>query len=372
MLQDLDRRQASPGVADNEATAQVRVVRAARKEREWFWRVVAALMVFAIVWVAWIGWQLQTRSLATPLAFSAAEKARAVPQAALPKDETRLPPKADSPPAALPALAPAETFKLARSIDTPIVEPLPRLASPAAQTAAPPPTPAPSAKAPAEPAVKLSPELPQARVLPTPSGPASRVDKRERTLTPAERAENTFRRAVGMLNQGRVPEAESEFIAALEQDASHEAARQALVALQLERGQLDAARKLLQEGLAINPSQLTFSLALARILVERRDYAGALETLQRTSGAGGNNADFQALRATALQRLGRHAEAADAYQGSLRLRPASPQTWVGLGVSFEALGKKPEAAEAFQRALASGPVGGELRNFAEQRIRALR
>jgi len=73
-----------------------------------------------------------------------------------------------------------------------------------------------------------------------------------------------------------------------------------------------------------------------------------------------------------LQRLGRHAEAADAYRAALGAQRATPHAWMGLGISLEALQQKPEAAQAFRNALASGPVSGELRTFAEQRIRALR
>jgi hypothetical protein len=54
MLQDLDRRQ---GRADSEAATaipQVRSVAAPRKDREWFWRIIAVLMIFAVGWVAWI------------------------------------------------------------------------------------------------------------------------------------------------------------------------------------------------------------------------------------------------------------------------------------------------------------------------------
>ena len=76
MLQDLDRRQ---GMSDGDAAMaipQVRTVPTASKDREWFWRIVAALLVASVAWVAWIAWQLQPReSIATDQAFKAAQSA---------------------------------------------------------------------------------------------------------------------------------------------------------------------------------------------------------------------------------------------------------------------------------------------------------
>ena len=62
-----------------------------------------------------------------------------------------------------------------------------------------------------------------------------RVEKREQVLSPEDRAEAEFRRGVGLLNQGRVSESEEAFGAALAVYPAHEAARQALVAVGLER-----------------------------------------------------------------------------------------------------------------------------------------
>ena len=72
-----------------------------------------------------------------------------------------------------------------------------------------------------------------------------------------------------------------------------------------------------------------------------------------------------------LQRLARHREAVEAYQSSVRIQAASPQAWIGMGISFDALAQRPEAVDAFRRSLAAGPLSAELKSFAEQRIRAL-
>jgi len=214
-------------------------------------------------------------------------------------------------------------------------------------------------------------DVPPARILSAPAG-KPRVERRERTRTPAAQAETEFRRGVALLNQGRGPEAEEHFAAALEYDRSHRAARQALVVLALGRGQLESARRLLQEGLAVDPAQPAFAVTLARIYIERGQLPAALDVLKGSEAAAATNSDFHVLRGAVLQRLGRHGDAADAYRSALQLQAANPQAWIALGISLEALKQRAEAAEAFQRALAAGPVSAELKVYAEQRIRALR
>lgn len=47
------------------------------KTGEWFWRFLAAVMLFAVGWSIWIFYQLNPPPLATSAAFEAAAKARA-------------------------------------------------------------------------------------------------------------------------------------------------------------------------------------------------------------------------------------------------------------------------------------------------------
>lgn len=40
-----------------------------RKDWEWFWRIIAALMLIVIGWVAWVMYQITPRSVVTPLVY---------------------------------------------------------------------------------------------------------------------------------------------------------------------------------------------------------------------------------------------------------------------------------------------------------------
>ncbi len=363
MLQDLDRRQALGTGAE---AGVLRPASANPRHREWFWRVVTLLLLVGVGWVLWTAYQLLPRPLVTDLAFRAAEEARARP--APPQIRIELPVK--------PAPAPAET---------PLAQPASPPAEAAAQPAAAEPQ-RPASPPAAEPlklaheietpvrerAAPAAPKAQGARLKPTAPTQAKRpsVEKREHEHTPAEAAETHFRRAALFLSHGRVAEAEERLGAALKADPSHAAARQAYVALLLEQKRIDAARRHLQDALAIDAAQPTFALALARIHTGQRDYRAALEVLDR-AGATEQNAEFQAMRGAVLQRLGRDAEAIDAYQAAIRGGPQPGTTWIGLAISLEAAGRKAEAVTAYRKALNAGPLAAEAREYAQARARAL-
>jgi MSHA biogenesis protein MshN len=346
----------------------LKVVATRPRGHEWFWRVLALLVLISVAWVAWVAYQLQLqpRPLVTPLATMAyenrgsgrigVEKAPPAP-APMPVEaaaELPAPPPAPAPTkVAETQAAKVETFRLARSIETPLPEARPRPTKGEASKLAP------LALAPAEPA---------------PSPEKSVLDKRDRSKPVNEAAESGFRRAAALLREARVSEAEGELAAVLKADASHVPARQAYVALLLEQHRVENAQRVLREALEANPAQPTFALALARIHAEQREYQAALAVLDKAGGGGPGGAqfsDFQALRAAVLQRLGRHAEAASAYEGALQSSMQPPGTWTGYGISLEALGRRAEAAQAYERALAAGPMPAELRDYTEGRLKGL-
>lgn len=352
MLQDLDRRQALG------AGAETHVVRAASTRssgHEWFWRILVVLLTVALGWMGWVAIQLLPRKpIATELAFQAASEARSrattpAPAAGpAPAPAPAAPaPEEQKPAAAAPAVS--DALRLALQLETPIPE----------RTAAP-------AKAEAPKAVSARPKEKPAEAAPS----KGTVDKRPRASSATDNAEAHFRRAALLLNHGRVSEAEEQLAGALRADPSHAAARQAYAALLIEQRRLHEAQRLLQDALALNPEQPTLALTLARILVGQREYPAALQVLERAGPATG--ADFQAMRGAVLQRVGRHADAVNAYQSALQSGAAQPATsWIGLGISLESLGRRSEAVLAYRRALAAGPLAQEARDYAESRARAL-
>lgn len=357
MLQELDRRHARSAPPGQTLHPEVRAVRSARSPGEWFWRTVAGLMLIAAAWTLWVVYQLQPRSIATELAERAAASGAPHKPVAL-ASLTAAPATGPQPvpvetvavkPAPEKLAAPIEMLRLALTLDTPLAPRPPRQAAPA----------------PTEKRTRVA-AAPQSRAV------AAHIEKRERDRSPADRAENHFRRAAQMLERGRVADAEDALLAALDADHAHQAARQTLVALYIEQGRIEDARRHLQEGLAFNPGYAPFAVALARIHVDRGNFAESLAVLEQAAAAGRGNPDFHTLHGAVLQRLGRHGQAADAYRLALGSAPQSGATWVGLAISLEAQGHLPEAAEAYRRGVASGTLADEVRAYADQRARQLR
>lgn len=90
---------------------------------EWFWRFLAAVMLFAVGWSIWIFYQLNPPPLATNAAFEAAAKARANQSV-----KGVIAPAAAAAPAA-PSREPpvnADKLKFTDSLASPVAEPADR------------------------------------------------------------------------------------------------------------------------------------------------------------------------------------------------------------------------------------------------------
>jgi len=190
-----------------------------------------------------------------------------------------------------------------------------------------------------------------------------------RVETPAQRAENAYRRALASLEDGRVTEAIAGLQAALKVDPRHEPARQTLVGLLVEAKRPDEAMRQLQAGLALDPAQPAMAMLLARLQIERG--GSGIETLMRSLPHAAGNGDYHAFLAGALAREGRNREAAEHYGAALRTAPQNGVWWMGLGISLQAEKRNLEAAGAFQKALDSGTLSGELQGFVERKLKQL-
>ena len=379
MLRDLDKRHAGQGAETAPAGGLSRHMRPVPQRTlasDFFWRTMAMMMLFAVGWVAWLVWQLTPpHPIVTDLAYQSPRAKSAAPaDVASPRsDSAREPqePAAQPPAAPIPAPAPAaaqatppqrtdkvnvDMLRLATELTTPI----PKRSSRASSSRSGARAPAGAAKA-----VAAQPALAG-----DPAAAPGQIDRRSNTSS-RNRAESEFRRAVNLVNQGRIAEGMDGFRRALEIDPGHEAARQTLVALLLETKRVDEAAASLQEGLALNARNTGFAMLLARILVESNDIPAALIVLQRHAAPADRNPDFHAFAAALYQRLDRHQEAIEQYQTALGLAPSAGVWWLGLGISFQAVGRPKDALEAFTRAKSAGNLAPDLLGFVDQRLRQL-
>ncbi|HUW27029.1 MAG TPA: tetratricopeptide repeat protein, partial [Sulfuriferula sp.] len=198
------------------------------------------------------------------------------------------------------------------------------------------------------------------------------VTKQVKEITPQQRAENEYSKAVALLQQGRAAEANELLAHVLQLDPGNTAARQTLVGLLVEGKRYDEAERRLQDGLKLDPSQARLAMILARLQVEQGDTQSGLKTLQHSLPYAAERPDYQAFLAALLQREGRHKEAIEHYLQALRKVPGSGVWLMGLGISLQAENRQAEAQEAFIRAKASNTLSPDLQAYVEQQLKQFR
>lgn len=370
MLQELDARGAGREAAGS-LHAQVRPVpeRAAHHAGWWVALVLALLLGGVLFWA----WQRGTAPAVQPapatpprlvlkLAPDLAVLPQPMQQPATDANQNAILPDADTP--APPIVA--NSLSNSPKEEAPARKSKPATLPPVEQ-----PT-----SAPAKLAVSLT--LPQPQAKSETAGNAESVDlpmasgKQVKELTPQQRAENEYRKAILLIPQGRAAEAIAGLEQALTLDARHAAARQTLAGLLMENGRSEEAVRRLQEGLALDPGQPGMAMILARLQVEKGEQQGALETLQRTLPQAAERPDYQAFLAALLQRQGRHQESIEHYLVALRKTPQNGVWWMGLGISLQADNRLAEAQDAFGKAKASNTLSADLLAFVEQKLAQLR
>jgi MSHA biogenesis protein MshN len=198
------------------------------------------------------------------------------------------------------------------------------------------------------------------------------LNKQVSELTVQQRAENEYRKALVLAQQGKQQDAIAGLEHALQLDRQNASARQTLAGLLIEAKRTDEAAQKLQEGLALDPTQAGLAMILARVQVDKGDVTHAIETLQRTLPYASTRADYQALLAALLQRGGRHKEAVEHYVAALEQNPQNGVWWMGLGISLQAESRVPEAQEAYGRAKASNTLSPALLAYVDQKLNQLK
>lgn len=367
MLQDLEKRQ--PG-GETHPLSSVRAVPRYRRV-SYFWPLLLLLAVTAGV----LAWRLlQAPASPEPAPVIAAASAPSPPLAAEPLPVAESPAEIPAEPAqaagtAIPGPPSAPSLPAAQ----PVLKESTVLTFPDRLTALP-PAPLPASQPASAPAQVALPALQKtasaAHSAASDDGVPVSVAKQIKELTPQQRAESEYRKALAFIQQGRVTEATDALGTALQQDARHAAARQTLIGLLVETRRFGEAEHRLQEGLNLDRSQPELAMTLARLQVERDDTDAALTTLERSQSAAADRADYHAFMAALLQREGRHADAIEHYRQALR-RSFSAVWQMGLGISLQEEGRFQEAREAFNRAKSANTLSPELQSFVEQRLKQL-
>jgi putative PEP-CTERM system TPR-repeat lipoprotein len=133
-------------------------------------------------------------------------------------------------------------------------------------------------------------------------------------------------KAAAYLALGRKKEARDTYTDLLKQDANIVGARRQLVALEIEAGDFEAARGVLTEGIAANPTNYQLYQDLAMIDLKSTGVEAALATADRLLGQDRDFADLRALKGDLYLAANRPNDAADAYQKESQAHPSSMLT----------------------------------------------
>ncbi len=204
-----------------------------------------------------------------------------------------------------------------------------------------------------------------------PSPPLASDGIPEKKISTQQRADAEFRKGIAHMQQGRSSEALQEYKTALELDAAHDKARQALVLLLIESKRNAEAEHVLLEGIKTNPEKLGFVMMAARLQVERGATNEAVQTLESSLHYASTHAEYQAFLAALMQRQQRHQEAVTRYQTALALKPDNGLWWMGEAISLQALQQNKDAKLAYQHALDSKNLGPDLEQYVQQRLKEL-
>lgn len=194
------------------------------------------------------------------------------------------------------------------------------------------------------------------------------IVKTQSPLSNREKAEQEFRRGQGLLVGGQVNEAVSAFQSALQQEASFNPARQALVRALLETNRQEEVVSQLVEGLDIQPAQFGWAMMLSRLRMEKGDIAGAARVLAKSQSYAVANADYAGFQGHIEFRLGHFASALERYRAAIALSPNEGKWWFGLAQALDADGKSTEARDAYRRAVATANLAQSLLTLAEQKL----
>ena len=211
--------------------------------------------------------------------------------------------------------------------------------------------------------------MPAAPVLKTPASTASERIIDGKQVTPQQRVENEYRRALAQLQDGRVSEALAGLQQTLQLDPRHQGARETLVRLLLEAQRPDEAARQLQLSLALDPKQPAQAMMLARLQLDKTNGGtAALDTLTRSLPYATDNGEYHAFLAGVLQREQRYREAAEHYQLALQTAPDNSVWWMGLGIALQADNHPAQARQAYERARGLQTLSPQLQAFVERKL----
>ncbi len=181
-----------------------------------------------------------------------------------------------------------------------------------------------------------------------------------------------YERAVRLSGMGNKAEAMLILNKLLRYYPDYNDARVALAAIMLESGNLAGAQKTIQDGLDIAPDYLPLIELKARALTSEGKIKEALMVLQGDQPSISDDPNFHALLAALYNRQNNYESAASIYQKLVMIDPHQGNWWFGLAVSLDNLGNSKDATFAYTKAATEGRLNPQALSFLQSRLEKLR
>jgi MSHA biogenesis protein MshN len=191
-----------------------------------------------------------------------------------------------------------------------------------------------------------------------------------KTLSARQRAEHAFAAGQKAMRKHDKSRAEQLFNSALDHQPQHTDARIQLAAIFIERSNTNAAERILEDGLSLDPAQAQLARLYAQLLSSRGEYELALLSLSPVTDTTTPDAESLALRGAIYARLDKHEDAVSDYRMALKLNPEQANWWMGLGLSLEHQDLYGGAAAAYKNA-GTLPLAPNVKAFVQQRLQQL-
>lgn len=180
-----------------------------------------------------------------------------------------------------------------------------------------------------------------------------------------------YHNAVKMAEAGNKQEAIENLVKLLQYYPDYNDARVSLAAIILESGNPVKAKKIIDEGLAINPDYIPLVELKARLLTSEGKVKEALVVLQSEQPPITDAPGYHAFIAALFSRENNHQLAANIYQQLVQINPHEGSWWFGLGVSLDKLGHNQDAAFAYTKAATEGRLNAQALTFLQSRLQTL-
>lgn len=180
-----------------------------------------------------------------------------------------------------------------------------------------------------------------------------------------------YHSAVKMAELGNTQEAIDSLSKLLQYYPDYNDARVSLAAIILESGNPVKARKIIDDGLAIDPDYIPLVELKARLLTSEGKIKEALVVLQSEQPPINEAPGYHAFIAALFSRENNYQLAANIYRQLVEINPHEGSWWFGLGVSLDKLGQNQDAAFAYTKAATEGRLNAQALAFLQTRLQTL-